>query len=215
MFKDREEAGRGLAAKLSSYKGKKDVLVLGIPRGGIATAAEIARELTLPLDIVVVKKIGAPHNEELAVGAVGLNEIYLNVDVVRSSEVSQDYIAKIAKEKQKEVKRRYALLRGKKPMYTVKGKIIILVDDGVATGATMMMAIKIIRQQSPAKIIVAIPVAPPETVRELEKEADTVVCLERPAFFMAIGQFYEQFPQIEDKIAKRMLQEMWRKFSGK
>ena len=100
-------------------------------------------------------------------------------------------------------------------MYTVKGKIIILVDDGVATGATMMMAIKIIRQQSPAKIIVAIPVAPPETVRELEKEADTVVCLERPAFFMAIGQFYEQFPQIEDKIAKRMLQEMWRKFSGK
>ena len=163
----------------------------------------------------MVKKIGAPHNEELAVGAVGLNEIYLNVDVVRSSEVSQDYIAKIAKEKQKEVKRRYALLRGKKPMYTVKGKIIILVDDGVATGATMMMAIKIIRQQSPAKIVVAIPVAPPETVRELEKEADTVVCLERPAFFMAIGQFYEQFPQIEDKIAKRMLQEMWRKSSGK
>jgi len=215
MFKNREEVGRLLAKRLSSYKGKKDVLVLGIPRGGIATAAEIARELTLPLDIVVVKKIGAPHNEELAVGAVGLNEIYLNVDVVRSSEVSQDYIAKIAKEKQKEVKRRYALLRGKKPMYTVKGKIIILVDDGVATGATMMMAIKIIRQQSPAKIVVAIPVAPPETVRELEKEADTVVCLERPAFFMAIGQFYEQFPQIEDKIAKRMLQEMWRKSSGK
>jgi len=215
MFKNREEVGRLLAKRLSSYKRKKDVLVLGIPRGGIATAAEIARELALPLDIVVVKKIGAPHNEELAVGAVGLNEIYLNVDVVRSSEISQDYIAKIAKEKQKEVKRRYAFLRGKKPMYTVKGKIIILVDDGVATGATMMMAIKIIRQQSPAKIVVAIPVAPPETVRELEKEADTVMCLERPTFFMAIGQFYEQFPQIEDKIAKRMLQEMWRKSSGK
>jgi len=215
MFKNREEVGRLLAKRLSSYKRKKDVLVLGIPRGGIATAAEIARELALPLDIVVVKKIGAPHNEELAVGAVGLNEIYLNVDVVRSSEISQDYIAKIAKEKQKEVKRRYAFLRGKKPMYTVKGKIIILVDDGVATGATMMMAIKIIRQQSPAKIVVAIPVAPPETVRELEKEADTVMCLERPTFFMAIGQFYDQFPQIEDKIAKRMLQEMWRKFSGK
>ena len=156
MFKDREEAGRGLAAKLSSYKGKKDVLVLGIPRGGIATAAEIARELTLPLDIVVVKKIGAPHNEELAVGAVGLNEIYLNVDVVRSSEVSQDYIAKIAKEKQKEVKRRYALLRGKKPMYTVKGKIIILVDDGVATGATMMMAIKIMTSKIDLRLLEAI-----------------------------------------------------------
>jgi len=206
MLKDRKEAGRLLAEKLSEYKKKKDTLILAIPRGGVEVAYEVAKQLDLPLDVVVIKKIGFPGNEELALGATGLDSYYLNEDIARS--VPQEYIQEQIKIKQQEVKKRYELLRGEKPLYEVKNKTIIIIDDGIATGATMIMAVQIIKKQSPKKVIIAIPVGPSDRVRILERVADNVICLLQPEFFMAIGQFYQDFKQVEDEEAMRLLQEV-------
>lgn len=204
MFKDRAEAGQLLAKELIQYKNKKDVLVLGIPRGGIVVAYEMAKALKAPLDIIVIKKIGFPGQEELALGAVGIDSYYLNEEL--SAGISEDYIKEHVKQKQQEVKKRYELFRGKKAMYSVKNKIVIVVDDGIATGATMIMAVQILKKQNPKKIVLAIPVAPPDTVKKLKTIADEVICLHAPVFFMAIGQFYHEFQQVEDEEAKQYLQ---------
>lgn len=204
MFKDRTEAGQLLAKKLQQYKNKKDVLVLGIPRGGIVVAYEVAKSLKAPLDIIVIKKMGVPGQEELALGAVGIDSYYLNEEL--SGGISEDYIKEHVKQKQLEVKKRYELFRGKKAMYSVKNKIIIVVDDGIATGATMIMAVQILKKQEPKKLVVAIPVAPPDTVKKLKTIADEVICLHAPVFFIAIGQFYHEFRQVEDEEAKQYLQ---------
>ncbi|MEW5897261.1 MAG: phosphoribosyltransferase family protein [Nanoarchaeota archaeon] len=211
MFQDRKEAGKLLAEKLSKYKNKKDVLVLAIPKGGVPVAYEIAKKLKAPFDIVVIKKIGMPGNEELALGAASIDDFYLNEEL--AEQVSKQYLEEEVEVKQQEARKKLNLMRGKKKMYSVKDKVIILVDDGVATGATMIMGIKIIKKQSPEKVIVAIPVAPPITVLKLEKEADEVICLLQPEFFMSIGQFYNDFTQVEDEIAKKMLigAEKWQK----
>lgn len=203
MFKDRADAGQLLAKELLHYKNKKEVLVLGIPRGGIVVAYEVAQALHAPLDIIVIKKLGFPGQEELALGAVGIDTYFLNEEL--SGGISDDYIKDHVKQKQQEVRKRYELFRGKKPMYSVKNKIVILVDDGIATGATMLMAVEILKKQKPNKIIVAIPVAPPDTVKKLKKIADEVICLDTPLLFMAIGQFYQDFQQVEDDEAKQYL----------
>lgn len=203
MFKDRQEAGERLANELLEYKGKKNTLVLGIPRGGVIVAHEAAKILGLPLDVIVIKKIGYPGNEELALGAAGLNTSYLNKDLVNT--VSPEYIKEQVKIKQAEVSKRYKLFRGKKRMYTVKGKTVIIIDDGIATGATIKMAVELVRKGKPKKVVIAAPVAPPDTVKELEGIADKVVCLETPSFFMAIGQFYNNFEQVENNEVKALL----------
>jgi len=205
MFKNRKEAGKLLSQALEKYKKKKDVLVLAIPRGGVTVAYEVTNNLSLPLDVIVIKKIGHPSNEELAMGAAGMDSYIVNEDVAAG--ISEELIKEQAKIKQAEIKKRYHLLRGDKPMYKVKNKTIIIVDDGVATGATMLMAVKILKKEHPKKVVVAIPVAPPDTVTRLEKVADEVVCLSQPPSFMAIGQFYEDFSQVETAEAKRLLLE--------
>ncbi len=206
MFQDRKQAGRFLALKLQQYKHKKNVLILGIPRGGVEVAAEMSRELQLPLDIIVVKKIGFPGNEELAIGATGLQEYILNEDL--TARVPASYLQEQIKQKQREVKERYILLRGKRSLYSVKGKTVIVVDDGIATGATVKMAVQLLRQQKAKKIIVAIPVGPAESVQQLKKLADGVICLEQPTLFYAIGEFYRSFEQVEEEEVKRLLKEV-------
>lgn len=207
VFKNRKEAGQLLAEALSQYHKKKDILILAIPRGGVVVSYEVARQLDLPLDVVVIKKIGFPAHEELAVGATGLGSYILNEDIIKSYNISQDYIQKQIKIKQREVELRYDFLRGNKSFYTVQNKTIIIIDDGLATGATMTMATQIIKKQSPKEVIVAIPVAPPDTVRKLEEIIDRVLCLHQPSDFRAIGRFYGDFSQVEDEEAKKLLQE--------
>ncbi|MEK6951161.1 MAG: phosphoribosyltransferase family protein [Nanoarchaeota archaeon] len=205
MFHDRLEAGKILAQELSAYLRTNRALVLAIPRGGIVVAAEVAKALHLPLDVLVIKKLGFPGNEELAVGAVGLNEKYLNQELLNSPEVTKEFLATEIKRKQREVKERYARLRGKRKMYSVRDKIVIVVDDGIATGATMFLALQILRKQKPRKLIVAVPVAPPETVSRLQQIADEVVALEQPLYLGAIGQWYERFEPVEEREAKQLL----------
>lgn len=164
----------------------------------------MAKQLKLPLDVIIVKKIGFPGNEELAIGAAGREDYFLNE---LAKQVPKEYVKEQIKIKQREAKKRYELLRGKKPGYKIKGKTVIIVDDGIATGATVIMAAKLIKKQSPKKLIVATPVAPPEAVFRLKKEADEVVSLSQPEYFAAIGQFYENFQQVEDKEAKELLAE--------
>ena len=206
MFKDRKEAGQRLAKKLSSYKNRKDALVLAVPRGGVAVAYEAAKELNLPLDVLVIKKIGFPGNEELAIGATGLDSYYIDKDTVNEYNIPQSYIKDQIKIKQQEVKERYELLRGKKPMYVIKDKTVIIIDDGIATGATMAIAVEIIKKQEPKELVIAVPVAPPGSVRRLESIADKVVSLMQPEYLMAIGQFYEDFLPVEDEEAKKLLE---------
>lgn len=209
IFQDRQETGKLLAQALRKYQNSRSVLVLGIPRGGVVVAAEIAKALHALLDILVIKKIGFPGNEELALGAVGLKERYLNQELLNSPEVTKGYLESEIKRKRQEVKVRYTLLRGRRKMYLVRGKTVIVVDDGIATGATMIMALQILRKQQPKKLVVAIPVAPPETVQRLNRIADEVVCLEEPVFLGAIGQWYERFEPVEEKEARILLQENW------
>lgn len=206
MFQDRQDAGQQLAQHLLQYKNKKEVLVLGIPRGGIVVAAEVAKQLHAPLDILVIKKLGAPGNEELAIGAVSVDHCSIDKETIHSLGVSEEYLQKEIKKKQQEAKQRMAFLRGKKPLYSVKNKRVILVDDGIATGSTMIMAIQVVKKQSPKKVVVAVPVAPPDTLTKLEQFADEVICLQQPTLFFAIGQFYHDFQQVQDEEAKRYLE---------
>ncbi len=214
MFKHRKEAGRLLAQQLSAYKNAKNTLILAIPRGGVVIGSEIAQRLHLPLDVLVIRKIGFPFNEELALGAVGLKEKYFNKELLSHPEVSKEYVKKEVQEKQRQVQERYFLLRGKRKMYSIHHKTVILVDDGIATGATMFMAIQILRKQQPKKIIVAVPVAAPETVERLKKVADEVLGLEQPFYLGAIGQWYQEFEQVEDQEAGKILQRAWKTFPG-
>lgn len=203
VFKDRIEAGQLLAQRLASYKDKKNVLVLGIPRGGVVVAYEIAKELHAPLDVLVIKKVGFPGNEEFAIGAVSAEDHYLNEDVVHM--VPKEYTNEQIRAKQEEVRRRYEALRGKKPLYSVKGKTAILVDDGIATGATMLLAVLTMKKQKPKNVVVAVPVAPPDSVAQLEEVADEVVCVEEPSYLGAVGQFYRDFGEVSEEDVRRLL----------
>lgn len=198
-FVDRFEAGRLLAEELKESINKQAV-VLGIPRGGVVIAREIAKILSIELDIVLSRKIGAPFNQEFAIGAVSENgRIFINEETAGSVSASDDYIIKERERQVEEIKRRTAVYRKVKPKVNIENKIAIICDDGIATGATIAASLWAIKQDEPEKIIIAVPVAPYDTLRKLAKEADEVICLRVPDFFSAVGQFYVDFPQIEDK----------------
>jgi len=200
-FADRSEAGRKLARALHTYRDEHPV-ILALPRGGVAVAAEIAKELNAPLELLLVRKIGAPFQPELAIGAVsdGAAPIVVrNEDVIRLSGVSDAEFAAICQRELAEIERRRRRYLGDRPRAEVAGKTAIVVDDGVATGATTRAALQAIRHQHPKKVVLAVPVAPTETMPELRAEADDVVCLEVHRDFGAIGFFYRDFHQVSDQ----------------
>lgn len=204
IFKDRHEAGQQLAKELGKYKNKKDVIVLGIPRGGVEVAFNIAKILKVPLSIVVTKKIGHPFESEFAIGAVSPGNYIVDDNYTR--EAGEGYIENTVREMNAEIKRRYKeYTKGKLP--ELKNKIAIIVDDGLATGYTMLAAIKYIKSKSPKKVIAAIPVAAQDSFEKVKAAADEVVCLQVPAFFSAVGSFYQNFTQLEDKEVKHYLKE--------
>jgi predicted phosphoribosyltransferase len=199
MFKDRTESGMRLAEKLTDFVGQPDVLVLALPRGGIVTAAEIARRLKSPLDVLIVRKIGHPLQPELAAGAIAeTGAIVYNEAVVQSWGVTKEYLRSEAARQREEIARRQQLYRGGHKLVNVRGRTVILVDDGVATGATMKAAVETLKQEQVGKLVVAVPVAPPETAAELREMVDVFVCLETPGNFMAVGNYYSEFQQIAD-----------------
>ena len=205
VFHDRVDAGKKLADKLSQYR-SKDVVVLAIPRGGVVVGFEVAGDLGAPLSVIIPRKIGAPGNPELAIGAVTEEgDTYIDSIIVKSLGVTQSYIDEVKQLEVEEIKRRMKTYLGDRQRPELKGKTVILVDDGIATGATMKAAIRTLRRHGPAEVIVAVPVAPPETVESLKELADSVVCLETPSFFYAIGQFYREFDQVGDAEVIRLL----------
>lgn len=206
MFKDRRDAGQKLAGALLKYS-SNNAVVLAIPRGGVVVADEVASRLNLPLSLIIPRKIGAPGNPELAIGATaGSGKIVLNQDVIRALAIDEQFIKEAVKRENEEIKRReQSYLQGKERPET-KGKTVIIVDDGIATGSTAEAAIYAVKAEEPKNIILAIPVAPPESVDRLKKEADEVVVLELPPVFYAVGQFYEEFKQTSDLEVIEILQ---------
>lgn len=197
IFEDRTDAAFKLAKKMEWLK-KEDPVILAIPRGGVVTGDVIAVELGVKLDVIVSKKIGAPHNPELAIGAVMHDGSYFpNEDITRMLNVPQNYIDSEIKRLMKEIDRRLMKFRGNKE-YNLEGRTVVLVDDGIATGATMFVAIYWVKKQKPKKLIVAIPVGPKDTIDRLNKVADDVIVLYAPVDFGAIGEFYRDFDQVED-----------------
>lgn len=210
VFANRAEAGRALAEALKK-KALPDPVVLALPRGGVPVAAEIARALNAPLDLVLVRKIGVPYQPELAAGAVvdgAEPEVVLNDDVCAMAGLSREDIDAQAEVELKEIARRAKLYLGDRPRAPIKGRTAIIVDDGIATGASMRAVIHAVRRREPKALILAVPVAPPETLESLQADADEVVCLEAPYPFYAIGLYYRDFHQVPDDEVVRILAEL-------
>lgn len=199
MFQNREEAGQLLSKKLLSFKEKSNVLILGIPRGGVVVAKEVAKALGLPLDIVIVKKVGVPSNLELAIGAVGPEKtIYWDKDLCQRLGLSRSQMSNLKSQKEREREDREKALRANKPPLDIKEKTVIIVDDGIATGATVMATQKFLRKKQAGKIILATPVIAKDTLNNISKYFDNVIALSSEENFYAVGQFYREFPQVED-----------------
>lgn len=200
IFKDRIEAGQRLAKALEKYKNQKNTIILALPRGGVVTGFELAKELGLPLDLVVPRKIGAPGNPEFAIGAITEEgEGIFNEEIIRDYRISKEYIEKTVEEERKEAQRRLVTYRGERVPLDLVGKTVIIVDDGIATGLTMRAAIKSTKNKDPKKIIVAVPCGAKDSIDRIKREVDEVVCLHAPVFFGAVGAFYREFPQITDE----------------
>jgi putative phosphoribosyl transferase len=209
-FRDRQEAGKRLAEALAEYENRPDVLVLALPRGGVPVGAEVASALDVAMDLMLVRKLGVPGHRELAMGAVATGGIrVLNEDVVRTLGLDDEAIEAVARGEQRELERRDEAYRGGRRPSPVADRVVILVDDGLATGATMRAAIAALKTQRPDRIVVAVPVAPPDTCEALREEADQVLCLAEPDPFMAIGVWYEDFPQLTDDEVRALLGEGW------
>ncbi len=205
-FRDRVDAGRQLGEALAGYRGRKDLLVLGLPRGGVPVAHQVAMALDAPVDACIVRKLGTPGQEELAMGAIASGGVrVLNDDVVASLGIPPSAIAAVEARERQELARRERDYRGGRPFPELGGRTVVLVDDGVATGATMLAAIQALRKAKPRAIVVAVPVAPPSTVAELERVADEVVCLLSPEWFFAIGSWYDDFGQTSDEEVRACL----------
>lgn len=201
LFSDRSDAGRQLAKALDRFR-REDVVVLALPRGGVAVAKEVAAHLNAPLDLLLVRKIGVPMQPELAMGAVidGADPVVVrNDDVIRLAWISAGEFEEACQRELAEIERRRQRYLGGRPAVEITGRVAIIIDDGIATGATVRAAIGGLRRRNPRKIVLAVPVAPPETIASLRQEADEVVCLRQPAFFEAIGFYYADFRQLSDE----------------
>ena len=205
-FRDRTEAGHLLVDRLRPYDQQPNTVVLALPRGGVPVGSEIAAELKLPLDVFVVRKLGVPGHRELAMGAIASGGIrVLNQDVLQAMPFAAATVAEITAQETREVERREADYRGGRTAPEVSGRTVILVDDGLATGATMLAAITALRHKDPARIVAAVPVCPPETLPEIERAADEAVVLLAPEWFRGVGQFYEDFAQLTDATVRDLL----------
>ncbi|BAZ53978.1 phosphoribosyltransferase [Nostoc sp. NIES-4103] len=205
-FRNRTEAGQMLAKHLTAYANRTDVLVLGLPRGGVPVAFEVAKALNVPLDICLVRKLGVPAHEELAMGALASGGVrVLNSEVVDSLGIDRRLIEEVAAKELRELQRRDRAYRGDRPHPEVKNRTVILIDDGIATSATMRAAIAVLRSQQAQKIVVAVPVAPATTCEQLRAEVDEVICLTTPEPMYAIGLWYEDFSQTSDKEVRDLL----------
>ena len=205
-FRDRTDAGKRLAEALGAYMSRPNVLVLGLPRGGVPVAAEVAKKLNVPLDILVVRKLGVPFHRELGMGAIATGGVrILNDEVVDALGISADAIETVAREEQRELERREKAYRGDVPAPKLEGKTVILVDDGIATGSTMLAAIKAVRQLKAARVVVAVPTVAASTCNKMREVADDVVALLAPEEFYAVGQWYENFGQTTDDEVRDLL----------
>jgi putative phosphoribosyl transferase len=205
-FRDRAEGGKLLARELSKYADGKDVLILGLPRGGVPVGFEVAKALHAPLDVFVVRKLGVPGHEELAMGAIATGGVrILNYGVIHAMNIPNEVIEAVAAREHLELKRRELAYRGHTSAPEVRGKTIILVDDGIATGSTMLAAVAALEQQQPARIVVASPTAPASSVDELQLEVNEVVVISTPDPFYSVGQAYEVFAQTSDEEVRELL----------
>lgn len=206
-FRDRAEAGQELSKKLAAYQGRSDVIVLALPRGGVPVGYEVAKALRAPLDVFLVRKLGAPGQEELAMGAIAMGGIrVLNDDVVKLLHIEPREIEDVAAREERELTRRDRLYRGGRPRPNVKDATVILVDDGLATGATMRAAVTALRRQGPKRIVVAVPVAAAQTRREFSGEVDEFICCSTPEPFYSVGFWYEDFSQAPDREIRELLE---------
>jgi predicted phosphoribosyltransferase len=206
-FLDRRDAGRQLAARLQHYAGRDDLLVLALPRGGVPVAYEVARALDAPLDLFLVRKLGVPGHEELAMGALASGGVrVLNQGVIDALGISPDEVEAVARAEEQELQRRLRAYRGDRPPPEVRGQTVVLVDDGLATGSTMRAAVTALRRQGPAAIVVAVPVGAASTCAALAEEADEVVCALTPEPFYAVGLWYRNFTQTTDEEVRRLLE---------
>jgi putative phosphoribosyl transferase len=208
MYLNRRNAGAELAGKLERYMDRDDVVVLGLPRGGVPVAFEVARALGAELDIFLVRKLGVPGHRELAMGAIASGGVrVLNQDVISWLRISDHVIDEVAREEQGELERRERLYRGDRLPVDIRDRIVVLVDDGLATGSTMRAAVEAVRKYQPSRIVVAVPVAPRATCTEFETIADEVVCAQTPEPFSAVGQWYREFAQTLDDEVRELMEE--------
>ncbi len=208
IFRDRTDAGRQLAARLKRYGDRPDVLVLALPRGGVPVAYEVAKELNVPLDVFLVRKLGVPGHEELAMGAIASGGVrVLNEDIINYLGIPGEVIDAVAVSEQRELERRELAYRGDRPPPDVKDRSVILIDDGLATGSTMRAAAASLRLQRPRRIVVAVPVSSPETCEEFRSEVDEIVCGFTPEHFQGVGLWYEDFSQTSDEEVRELLKQ--------